>query len=383
MVDLSRRQFVKSTGLVTGGLAMGVFTNPLNAQHTTNAVLPRWKGFNILDFFRPDPKNPMAVSKEIYFKWMSDWGFDFIRVPMSYPYFLKFDRDNPIPVDRMQKFHRKQVRDVDQILEWADKYNLHVSLNMHRAPGFCVNAGFVEPYNLWKSEQALDDFCQHWGFWAHRYRKISPERISFDLLNEPCVREDMNDQHSKRTPVPGDTYRNLIVRAMDAIQAENPKALIIADGNNIGADVIPEITDLDIAQSCRGYSPQIISHYKASWVYKDFENLPQPSWPITYEDMYYDRNYLEDFYAPWVALAQQGIGVHCGECGCFRETPHDVFLAWFGDVLDIFKKNDIGFSLWEFKGSFGIMDSGRADVTYEDWYGHKLDRKLLRLLQDS
>jgi len=27
------------------------------------------------------------------------------------------------------------------------------------------------------------------------------------------------------------------------------------------------------------------------------------------------------------------------------------------------------------------MDSGRKDIDYEDWYGHKLDRKLLSLLQ--
>ena len=35
----------------------------------------------------------------------------------------------------------------------------------------------------------------------------------------------------------------------------------------------------------------------------------------------------------------------------------------------------------QFRGDFGIMDSGRKDVDYEDWYGHKLDRKLLTLLQ--
>jgi endoglucanase len=28
------------------------------------------------------------------------------------------------------------------------------------------------------------------------------------------------------------------------------------------------------------------------------------------------------------------------------------------------------------------MDSNREDVAYEDWYGHKLDRKLLSLLQE-
>ena len=57
------------------------------------------------------------------------------------------------------------------------------------------------------------------------------------------------------------------------------------------------------------------------------------------------------------------------------------FLAWFGDVLDILNSNQIGYALWEFSGTFGVLNSGREDVVYEDWYGQKLDRKLLDLLK--
>ena len=28
-----------------------------------------------------------------------------------------------------------------------------------------------------------------------------------------------------------------------------------------------------------------------------------------------------------------------------------------------------------------VWDSGRTDAVYEDWYGHKLDREMLKLLQ--
>jgi len=63
------------------------------------------------------------------------------------------------------------------------------------------------------------------------------------------------------------------------------------------------------------------------------------------------------------------------------KTPHDTFLKWICDVLDILKMHNIGWALWEFRGSFGVLDSGREDVAYETWHGHKLDRKLLTLLQ--
>ena len=49
-------------------------------------------------------------------------------------------------------------------------------------------------------------------------------------------------------------------------------------------------------------------------------------------------------------------------------------------MLDELQKYKIGFSLWEFNGDFGILNSRRSDVDYEDWYGEKLDRKLLTLL---
>jgi hypothetical protein len=161
--------------------------------------------------------------------------------------------------------------------------------------------------------------------------------------------------------------------------------MAVADGNEGGARVIPELAHLPIAQSCRGYYPHIISHYKAHWVYKkqEIKELPPLRYPGKVGDQYLDRKMLEDFFEPWLELARSGVGVHCGECGCYIETPHDVFLSWFGDTLDILGSEDIGFALWSFVGSFGILNSGRKDVDYEDWYGYKLDRKLLDLLRNA
>jgi len=104
-------------------------------------------------------------------------------------------------------------------------------------------------------------------------------------------------------------------------------------------------------------------------------------WPGTMGGQHWDRARLEKYYQPWIDLAGKGVGVHCGECGCWIKTPHDIFLAWFSDVLDILTTNGIGYALWNFRGQFGILDSGREDVAYEDWHSHKLDRKLLDLLQ--
>ncbi len=129
---------------------------------------------------------------------------------------------------------------------------MHVSLNLHRGPGFCINAGFNEPFNLWKDQEAQDAFYFHWGMWAERYKNISSEKLSFDLLNEPCYKEDMNDQFSKSTAVPGETYRKVAIGASKAIWAANPDRLIVADGNSGGSNVTPELIDLNIGSELQG-----------------------------------------------------------------------------------------------------------------------------------
>jgi endoglucanase len=377
--NINRRTFVKNTSLATLALA----THNLPQLSDKQSPIPRWKGFNMLDFFSPMPVSKRKKSSEEYFKWMQDWGFDFVRLPMAYPHYLKFDRSRNIQIDEIRNIDTQTTDQIEQLVYLAQKYGHHVSINLHRAPGYCINAGFVEPYNLWTNEQALADFCFHWEFWAKKFKNISSKKISFDLLNEPSWRDDMNDQLGSKTKVPTQMYKKLIEAAHKSIKAVNQNHLVVADGNNIGNDVIEGISQLDVVQSCRGYAPAIVSHYKAPWVYKDVENLPKPQWPGQVGKEMLSKKMLEDKFAPWIALKKSGVGVHCGECGCYNLTPHDVFLAWFGDMLDIFKQNDIGFALWEFDGSFGILNSGRKDVEYEDFYGQKLDRKLLTLIQKS
>ena len=312
---------------------------------------------------------------------MVDWGFDFIRLPMAYPRYVEFDRSKHISPEEVCKINDQEVDRIEAFVRKAQQHGLHVSLNLHRAPGYCINAGFYEPYNLWKDKEAQEAFFFHWGMWGKRFKDVPSSKISFDLLNEPALRSDMNDQHASNSPVPGELYRAVAKGATEAIRAANPSHLVIADGNRVGNLVTPELKDLNIAQSCRGYFPGLISHYKAPWANKDPEHCPTPVWPGTMNGDAYGKPRLEDYYRPWIELAMSGVGVHCGECGCWNKTPHSVFLAWFTDVLDILTANRIGYALWNFRGDFGILDSRREDVEYQDWYGHKLDSKLLALLK--
>ena len=377
---MQRRTFVKNSGLIAVGISVSGTSALTSITLKPGNKLPKWKGFNLLDFFSPNPTSAKLTTTEEHLKWMQDWGFDFVRLPIAYPYYLNIDRTRNITPAEVYNIDEKAVDRIDSLVTMAHKYGMHTSINLHRAPGYCINAGFHEPYNLWTDETAQDAFNFHWGMWAKRYKNVSAKKISFDLVNEPSMREDMNDQHSKSGPVSGEVYHKVAKRAAETIHKENKDHLVIADGNSGGNIVIPELIDLNISQSCRGYYPHQISHYKAPWANKDIEHLPDPKWPGQVGDQYLSREKLETFYKPWIDLVNKGVGVHCGECGCYNKTPHDVFLAWFGDVLDILSKNNIGFAVWNFIGDFGVLNSGRTDVAWEDWHGEKLDRKFLNLL---
>jgi hypothetical protein len=61
----------------------------------------------------------------------------------------------------------------------------------------------------------------------------------------------------------------------------------------------------------------------------------------------------------------------------FSITPTN----WTVQQVDLWTAAGWGWAMWNFTGSMGIIDSDRADVEYENWHGHKLDREMLTLVQ--
>jgi endoglucanase len=176
----------------------------------------------------------------------------------------------------------------------------------------------------------------------------------------------------------------VVKRLVESIRAEDPQRLVIADGLKWGTDPVYGLVDLGIAQSTRGYQPMQISHYRASWVHGS-DKWPEPTWPLKRDEKtVVDKEMLrKERIEPWKKLEQKGVGVHVGEWGAFNRTPHKVVLAWMRDQLDLWKDAGWGWSLWELRGSFGVLDSQRADVEYEEFRGHKLDREMLTLLRSG
>jgi endoglucanase len=355
---MKRREFLRTAAVATAAAASGHVTaaGESEAQPPLHAKLPRWRGFNLLEKFngRNEP------FRESDFAWIAEWGFDFVRLPMDY--LMWTDPADPYKPDE------ESLKQIDEAVALGRKHGVHVSLNLHRAPGYTV-ARPPEKMNLWTDEEAQKQFDFQWSQFARRYQGVPSTEVSFDLVNEPAG-------------VAADVYAKVARRAVAAIRGVDPQRLVISDGLQWGRDPVFELADLDVAQSTRGYDPMPISHYRASWV--NSQNWPEPTWPLHQGDRVLDREWLRrDRIEPWQKLQARGVGVHVGEWGCHNRTPHEVALRWMGDFLGLWKEAGWGWALWNLRGSFGIVDSDRRDVAYEDFHGHKLDRKMLELLRAS
>ena len=501
-----KRRDVLKLGLAAG-VSLPFFANADEKilPDATYDKLPRWRGFNLLEKF--NGQNRCFLEDD--FKWINEFGFNFVRLPMDYRMWI-VDRD-------WRKINEKVLAEIDQAVEFGEKYGIHVNMNFHRAPGYTV-ANPPEAKSVWIDPEAREVCALHWATFAKRYKGIPNSRVSFNLFNEPASVGNIMEQFLE-------THRIII----KAIRTEDPNRLIICDGYDWGNKPFIGLAGQNVAMATRGYAPSEISHYKASWV--NSADFPEPSWPIVtgnglfcqpnkggmdakfkepmridvpfassmklrmlvgtvssntslvvaadgkeifrhafkpgpgegewkqsvfqqqwnvYQNIY-DKNYEAEIPAgtkqvsiraegddwltlkeialnsgkgealvrlmpgwnqepskfhydgstfiggevkdrswlkktmiePWTEAQKLGIGVMVGEFGAHQFTPHDVTLRWMADMLANWKETGWGWALWNFRGSFGILDSRRSDVEYEDFHGHKLDRKMLQLLQDS
>ena len=206
---MNRRRFLETAGAITVAAAAA----PALSLHAADwpAVsarhLPRWRGFNLLQkFVKRKEGNPPFPESD--FALVAEWGFNFVRLPLSYLCWTD-------PADWL-KLREPELKHLDEAVAFGGKHGVHVNLNLHRAPGYCVNPP-KEPLDLWTDDQALDACAFHWGQLAKRYQGIPNERVSFDLLNEPG---DFREEN----------YVRVVRRLVQAIRAEDPQRLIIADG---------------------------------------------------------------------------------------------------------------------------------------------------------
>ena len=102
---MNRRDFLKILAAGAASTAVpGYARQSQKEENTGNApvqkMLPRWRGFNLLDMFTMRSKGDF---REDDFRWMRNWGFDFVRLPMCYRLWIEDGDDYKLHEPMLEK----------------------------------------------------------------------------------------------------------------------------------------------------------------------------------------------------------------------------------------------------------------------------------------
>ena len=244
---------------------------PAVAQEDYGGAAADWKpsftphGFNLQGMRRAGPH---VGFKEEHFKWMKEWGFNFVRMPLDYRCWVK-DRKS----ENREIIDEAGLKPLDEGIAFARKHGIVAMICLHRIPGeYCVPRADPEPGNIYTDADCLRAAVLHWEMLARRYKHIPREELFFNLINEPSSQLGTMEQ-----------YEHVCRVLIAAIRKIDPKRFIVADGWAGGNIPVPGLYGIPgVGQAGRGYAPGEFSHFGM-----DTTNAPKddkvppypPTWP--------------------------------------------------------------------------------------------------------
>lgn len=296
---------------------------------------------------------------------IADWGFDHIRLP--------------IDEEQMWDAHGRQDPEafalMDAALDWAEQAGLNVVVDLHILRSHYFNQG-TEPA-LFTDPSEAAKFADFWRQLSNWLGRRSPERVAYELMNEAVAR-DCGD------------WNRVAALAFQAIRNQEPERTIVLGSNRWNStqtfDQLDVPTDSRTILTFHFYQPMLVTHYKAQWwdegAWYDgpvqYPGRPVPDAHLaTMAEAEQAR--LAPINVPWdrgatianlaqpLAVAKRtGLPLYCGEFGAYSTTPQPVRLAWYRDVVSVFKEYGIAWANWDYKGGFGLVKDGQSTGIAEE-----------------
>jgi endoglucanase len=317
-------------------------------------------GINLSEWFA-QVYDPRGYTKEHFESWttaadialIKSAGFDHVRLSV-----------NPQPMMDAAR-HPHGAEDYFGYLDAAMKMildaGLAVELDMHPESDFKAR--------LAKEDDFVERFADFWRSVAQHYSTWDADRITFEILNEPEMR---------------DPYRWYGVEAKlaAAIRQGAPANTIIAAGAKWDDDYdmlfLEPLRDPNVIYVFHFYDPHIFTHQGATWgafYWHWLKGLHYPSNPenaaqvaetvpeavhrmevIRYGQDHWDTSRIEaeiNQAADWAR--RNGVPLVCNEFGVYRHAEPQDRMAWLKDVRSSLERHHIGWSMWDYSGSFGVV----------------------------
>jgi aryl-phospho-beta-D-glucosidase BglC (GH1 family) len=364
---LRRAALLAVFGSLHAGLAAQVASPSSYIQQASTVPLSRIahlrRGINASEWFA-QVYDKRGYTKEHFQDWtttqdialMKSMGFDHVRLSVNPQPMMPNHQPDEIPAEYLGYLDASVRMILDQ--------GMAVVIDLHPESDFKTR--------LAKDDSFVQEFADFWRALARHYSTSNwdAERVFFEILNEPEF---------------SDRYRWYGVQAKLAVAIRDgaPQHTIIAAGARWSDDdelvFIEPLRDSNVIYNFHFYDPHIFTHQGATWgsyFWHWVKGLHYPSSPesvakvaagapdavdrlaiIRYGEDHWDAARIDaeiTQVAEWAR--QRGVPVVCNEFGVYRmyADPQDR-QAWIHDVRSSLERHGMGWTMWDYSGSFGVV----------------------------
>jgi len=221
-----------------------------------------------------------------------------------------------------------------------------------------------------------------WNILSKELSTLNPEFVFLEVLNEPH-------------PLVGSAWHELQGRLLTSIRSGAPDHTIVLNpGGWSGVDDFENFkpyTDRNVVYTMHWYGPILFTHQGASWSWNIAEQVAGLGWPVTQEaaeaaalkarsdearnfvrqhaqDGQFQKNWIEQQFnklSRW-QTQNDGARVYVGEFGAYRKvSPALDRFRWHRASREAFEARGWGWSVWDFKGGFGVANELNGKTTFE------------------
>jgi endoglucanase len=333
------------------GLLWVIIITLFLATGTAEGQTPFNRGVNLTSWFQTS--SPGQIQFKKFTKQdlvnIKSLGCDVIRLPINM-HAMTSGSPNFIPDPLFVSF-------LDSVVTWAEDLNIYLIIDNHS-----------ELVSLSTTEKQ-DELTKIWAQLAQHYASRS-DYIIYEVLNEP---------HDITASVWGSVQQAVI----NAIRTKDTKHRIIVGGVNYNTYTeltnIPTYTDDKLIYTFHFYDPFMFTHQGATWVTPSMAPLSGVPFPYNSAEMpacpaslvgtwiesglnSYPTKGTVAYVKSLIDIAaafknSRNVPVYCGELGVYipNSDPADR-VYWYGVVRQYLEQKGIPWTMWDYKGSFGLFE---------------------------
>jgi len=315
-------------------------------------------GINASEWFAQKPGRYSAVKTNSYtddadIALMAQIGFDSVRLSIDAA---------PLEQGLLEHDETNFVGRLDHAVDQMLARGMAVQIDIHPESDYKKKVS--------TTGDGAERFLMLWRKLATHYADRNPDLVFYEIMNEPEER---------------DAYRwaGVQARAASAIRSVAPKNTIIATGPNWSsiADLLTQepLPDGNVIYTFHFYEPHEFTHQGASWGAAYWIYTHDIPYPPTQESLQkslaqvpdapnryaFEHYWLDHWDAHRIKLQidaaaawgkQHNVPLLCNEFGVYREkAPKDSRMQWIHDVRSALEADDIGWTMWDYRGGFGVV----------------------------